>query len=256
MTLSPRRQELQRLYMNRILFEADEIDAAGNVVLFDERAEHIRAVLRLSVGGVIRSGILNGLGGTSRILEVDASHVKLATEHTQVMPSPWFDLLLAAPRPKVMKRLWPQLAALGVRRVVVVNAAKVEKCYFSSQWMNERAYRPLLIEGLTQAGRTTLPEVFIRNRFKPFIEDELAECFPTSQRLLAHPGARSKNRLLTHSTDRPLMAIGPEGGWTEYELALFADHGFQNFSLGTQTLRTDTACVALIAVLGWLCCQS
>jgi 16S rRNA (uracil1498-N3)-methyltransferase len=46
-----------------------------------------------------------------------------------------------------------------------------------------------------------------------------------------------------------LLAVGPEGGWNDFELGLLEAHGFQRFSLGWQTLRTDTACIALLAVL-------
>jgi len=60
------------------------------------------------------------LAGTSRILEVGGGRVRLQPEHTQAAPEPWFDLLLAAPRPKVLKRLWPQLAALGAGRPQVI----------------------------------------------------------------------------------------------------------------------------------------
>ena len=235
--------------MNRILFEPEEIRADGTVLLTDERAEHVRRVLRAAPGQVITTGTLNGLAGISRVLDVSESCVRLLPDHTVILPEPWFDLLLAAPRPKVLKRLWPQLAALGVGRVALLNAYKVEKCYFSSQWLDPLHYRPLLIEGLTQAGLTRLPEVRVCPRFKPFVEDELDGLFPTALRLLAHPGPR---RTLPHVADpkaRPLLAVGPEGGWTDYEMKAMVAHGFQMFSLGERILRSDTACIALVSVL-------
>ncbi len=45
-----------------------------------------------------------------------------------------------------------------------------------------------------------------------------------------------------------LLAIGPEGGWNAFELGLLAAHGFQKAGMGPRTLRTDTACVALLAI--------
>ncbi len=47
---------------------------------------------------------------------------------------------------------------------------------------------------------------------------------------------------------RVLMAIGPEGGWNDFELALLDAHGFQNVSMGPRTLATTTACVALLTL--------
>ncbi|MEI7900395.1 MAG: RsmE family RNA methyltransferase [bacterium] len=237
--------------MNRILLEPEELQTDGTVTLDDDRAAHIRQVLHAQAGQTVRTGWINGRMGTSRLLEVSEHHMRLLPDHTQETPLPWFDLLLAMPRPKVLKRLWPQLAALGVGRVVLLNANKVEKFYFSSQWVDLAYYRPLLVEGLTQAGLTRLPEVLVRARFKPFVEDELDALFPQTHRLLAHPGPRGLRPQAAGGEARPLLAVGPEGGWTDYELKMLAARGFQLFSLGERTLRTDTACIALISVLEW-----
>ncbi len=234
--------------MNLILIEPEELLADGTVTLADGRAAHLVQVLHAQAGRTVRTGTVNGPVGTSEVLEVAPGRVRLRPSHTGHAPAPWCDLLLAAPRPKALKRLWPQLAALGLGRVVILNASRVEKCYFSSQWLDPAAYRPLLVEGLTQACLTRLPEVLVRPRFKPFVEDELDSLFPGSRRLLAHPGPCAG--LADGGVGaRPLLAVGPEGGWTEYELRLLQARGFTRCSLGARTLRTDTACVALLAVL-------
>jgi RsmE family RNA methyltransferase len=149
----------------------------------------------------------------------------------------------------VLKRLLPQLASLGVGKLVLLNAYKVEKCYFSSQWLEPAHYTPLLVEGLMQSGTTRLPEVLIKPRFKPFMEDELDVLFSNALRLLAHPGEAKGHQWTLTEGQRPLLAVGPEGGWTDYELNQFLGRGFQPFSLGSRSLRTDTATIALIAVL-------
>jgi RsmE family RNA methyltransferase len=174
--------------MNRILITSDELLPDNTVTLTDFRAEHIRSVLKTRVGDEVKTGVLNGLIGTSAVEKIEDSCVVLRPHHDTQSPEPWFDLLLAVPRPKVLKRLLPQLAALGVRKLVLLNAYKVEKCYFSSQWLEPAHYTPLLVEGLMQVGTTRLPEVLIKPRFKPFMEDELDLLFPNALRLLAHPG--------------------------------------------------------------------
>ena len=237
--------------MNRILFESAEIQGDGTVSLSDGRAEHILNVLKAVPGQSLKTGQLDGPMGESRVLSIDGRQVRLRPDHTEVPPKPWFDLILAAPRPKVLKRLWPQLAALGVGRIVVLNAFRVEKCYFSSQWLKAAAFRPLLIEGLMQAGLTRLPQVLVRPRFKPFVEDELETLFPNAMRFLAHPGPRTPMGEMGARKRRPVLAVGPEGGWTDYELRTLQNRGFRLFSLGRRTLRTDTACVALSAVLAY-----
>ena len=48
--------------------------------------------------------------------------------------------------------------------------------------------------------------------------------------------------------ERVLLAVGPEGGWNEFELRLLAAHGFQSVGMGPRTLRSDTACIALLTL--------
>jgi len=237
--------------MNRILFESHEIDADGMVRLYDIRAVHIRKILRAEPGKVLKTGTLNGRSGISTVIDVSDDEVFLKCSHTVDSPEPWFDLILAAPRPLVLKRLWPQLAAFGAGRIVLVNASKVEKFYFSSQWVEEKGVKPLLIEGAVQAGLTHIPEFEVRMQFKIFMEDELDLIFPGSMQLLAHPGKVTDLSDGLTGGQRPLIAIGPEGGWTEFELKMFAQHGFSQFSLGERILRSDTACISLISVLDY-----
>ena len=109
---------------------------------------------------------------------------------TRRLPAPpAVDLLLALPRPKVLRRLWAQFAALGVGRIVLTNAARVERHYFDTHVLEESTYRPLLIEGLQQAGDTRLPRVSIHRQFRILIEDELDGLSNDGARLVAHPGS-------------------------------------------------------------------
>jgi len=55
--------------------------------------------------------------------------------------------------------------------------------------------------------------------------------------------------LARSSKTRVLLAVGPEGGWTDFEVQLLETHGFQPFGMGSRTLRTDTACIALLAIV-------
>jgi RsmE family RNA methyltransferase len=235
--------------MNRILFSADEIQADGAVMLSDDRAKHIRTVLRSRVGDIVRTGIVNGLIGLSRITRMTEDSVWLTTCHKEAAPEPWIDLILAIPRPKVMRRLWPQLASLGVGKIVVLSAFRTERNYFATQWLDPVHYTPLLINGLMQAGVSHLPKVHIRKWFKTFAEEALDMMFPDSQRLLAHPSDECNSFPSAKEWRRPVLAVGPEGGWAEYEIEILLAQGFTPFSLGSRTLRTDTATIALISAL-------
>jgi RsmE family RNA methyltransferase len=164
---------------------------------------------------------------------------------------PQVDLLLALPRPKVMRRLWAQLAAMGVGRIMLTNAARVERNYFDTHVLAPEVYRPLLIEGLQQAKDTQLPDVTVHRRLKILVEDELDGLVPEGLRLMADPAAEERpvDVLRGNESERVLLAIGPEGGWTEYERTLLGAHGFRTIGVGPRTLRTDTASIALLAVV-------
>jgi 16S rRNA (uracil1498-N3)-methyltransferase len=244
--------------MNLILCEPHEVRDDGVVLLTDGRAAHVRTVLRSSVGDTVRIGIVDGPIGRGEIVAIDDGGdggVTLrcdfdASAGAPVPPRPAVDLLLALPRPKVMRRLWAQLAALGAGRIILTNAERVERHYFDTHILDEATYRPLLIEGLQQACDTRMPRVSIHRQFRVLIEDELDTLSNDGARLVAHPHADADPPGRdTVSSPRALLAIGPEGGWNAFELTLLRRHRFEPISLGTRILRTDTACVALLALL-------
>jgi RsmE family RNA methyltransferase len=239
--------------VNLVLIEATEIDGAGNARLSGARADHIERVLHVVPGQTVRIGVIDGPRGTAIVTSIDGGAVVLQCALEREIPArPAIDLLLAVPRPKVMRRLWAQIAALGVGRIILTNAEKVERNYFDTHILAPETFRPLLIEGLQQARDTRLPEVSIHRQFKILIEDQLDELCASSQRVVADPSAeRSLTEVVqTGARERVLLAIGPEGGWNGFELGLLGAHGFQVIGMGPRTLRTDTACVALLALCG------
>src|SRR5262245_16142614 len=158
--------------------------------------------------------------------------------------------MLALPRPKVMRRLWPQLAALGVGHIILTNAERVERHYFDTHILTEASYRPLLIEGLQQARDTRLPLVSIHRQFRILVEDHLGDLpGPSGLRLVADPRASISiaSVLSASPAERVLIAIGPEGGWNAFELSLLDANDFQAVGMGPRTLRVDTACIGLLA---------
>lgn len=239
--------------MNLILCEAAEIQEGGTIALTGVRAAHVREVLRVAAGDEVRVGIVDGPSGRGTVVSIADDRVDLRCQFDdRIPPRPAIDLLLALPRPKVMRRLWAQLAALGVGRIVLTNASRVERHYFDTHILNESTYRPLLLEGLQQARDTRLPLVSIHRQFRVLIEDDLDRLSDADRRLVAHPGEAPSMSTAIASDPPParvLLAIGPEGGWNSFELDLLQRHRFTPIALGPRTLRTDTACIALLALL-------
>jgi 16S rRNA (uracil1498-N3)-methyltransferase len=224
--------------MNLLLLRDEDFQPDGTVRLVGRRLLHAREVLRAAEGDVLRVGRLGGLTGSGTTLSVSAEELLLRVDITEPPPPrPGIDLLLAMPRPKALRRVLPALASLGVDRVVLVNAARVEKSYFSSKVIDE-AFE-LFCEGLEQARDTRPPELVVRQRFRPFVEDELSEVFPgLGTRLLAHPVAPEG---VPKREGRAVVAIGPEGGWVPFEIDLLRKQGFLPFSLGPRPLRVEVA---------------
>ena len=238
--------------LNRILFEKGEIED-GVATCGGERAAHILDVLHGEVGQTLKTGEVDGMIGTGEIVGISRGAgptVRVKVCHDKESLRPWIDLVLAPPRPRVMKRLLPQLAAMGVGRIVLVGAKKVEKDFWGATLLKEENYRPLLVDGLMQAGTSILPTLETRRNFRRFVETELDALFPTARRIVAHPYGAEGAKGEEWTAGRPLLAIGPEGGWTDDEVALLESKGFARYSLGPRILRTDTATVALVARLG------
>ena len=240
--------------MNRILLESDEVDSSGRIVLCGQRARHINKVLHAKCGDILRIGLLDGPRGEGRVIAIEPDCVEIYGDFEgELPPAPQISLLLALPRPKVMRRLWAPLASLGVRRIILTNAEKVERNYFATHWLEEMVYRPLLIEGLQQSGDTRLPEVTIIKKFKPFIQDQICAEFEGVRKLLLHPRQAQPLGDIKLKSDREvLLAIGPEGGWSDYEVDLLAQYGFECVMHGWRVLRTDVACIAAIAAVNLL----
>lgn len=242
--------------MNLLLLEHDEVAADGTARLTGPRAAHLIGVLKVAPGRTVRVGLADGPKGAGRVTRVGSADVGLHCVFEETVPErPPVDVLLALPRPKVMRRLWAQLAALGVGRITLVNAWKVERMYFDTHVLTPELYRPLLIEGLQQARDTRVPEVRIGRRFSALMNEMDSQTGSGGEaRWLADPTAGRSPRQAVASRPagapltRVLVAVGPEGGWTDRERASLEAHGFQGVSLGPRALRSDTACVALLAL--------
>jgi RsmE family RNA methyltransferase len=238
--------------VNLVIIEPGELRASGELILSGTRAAHLINVLKVAPGSEVRVGVLEGPCGVGVVMSIASATIELRCAfETSLPPRPCVDLLLALPRPKVMRRLWAQIAALGVGQIILTNAERVERNYFDTHLLTPGGYRPLLVEGLQQARDTRLPGVSIHRQFKVLIEDELDGLFGDGLRLVADPSAaRSTGAVLqARSEERILLAIGPEGGWNDFEVRLLQAHGFHSVGLGPRTLRTDTACIALLALV-------
>jgi RsmE family RNA methyltransferase len=268
------RSSTSRRHLNRVFFERHELffDATDSTTLVselpqdDHRAVHISQVLKLQRGDKLKVGVLDvGMTDNATILRTPSAsfpsiQIELCNE-ASLLPTvqPNVDLILALPRPQRLERILPVVACLGVHRVFLTGAAKVEKDYFGSHLLRfPNELRKLLVEGLSQSACDThVPVVEVKPSLYKLLNHEFDNSFPVCGRsqtvfIVAHPPkvglSLVSERLLTQlsmldnkNVDRVVIAIGPEGGWQENEIRWFLDRSFKLIDLGERVLRTDIA---------------
>jgi RsmE family RNA methyltransferase len=230
-----------------LLFERDYI-STDTVRLYDRRLQHVTNVLRSSVGDELNVGLMNGPVGRGTVtrLTVDALEMLVVLNRQAPAPLP-LTLILALPRPKMLRRVLFSAASMGLKKIYLINAARVEKSFWKSPLLRDGRLQEQLMLGLEQAEDTLMPDIFLKPLFKPFVEDELPDISGGTLSLVAHPSAeqhcpRDVNRQIT-------LAVGPEGGFIPYEIGKFVSYGFTPVSMGGRPLRVETAVPALLARL-------
>ena len=199
--------------MNLLLLESHEITADNTVIFSDRRSEHIIRILACKPGDIVRVGVINGPVGTGEIVSIKNTEVALRfTPEGPPSEQPPLDLILGLVRPIMLKKILAQAASLGVGRIFLINANRVEKSFFGASLLKDEKYRTYLIEGLEQAKDTCLPQVSIHERFRPFIEDYIPTVESTYEKMLvAYPGGKfdMKQAVGSGTKGRTLLAVGP-----------------------------------------------
>ncbi len=154
-------------------------------------------------------------------------------------------LIIALPRPKMLKRIIQTCATMGAKDIYFINAFKVEKSFWQTPWLTEAKLEENLVLGLEQGVDTIMPKIHQKKRFKPFIEDELPAIAAESKKWVAHPGGSVD--CPRHFTEPTTLAIGPEGGFIDYEVAKLEETGFTVMGMGPRILRVETAVTALLS---------
>lgn len=235
--------------MNLVLCSQDDFIGEDVVAIRDNRRlQHIKQIHQIHLGDTLKVGLINGNIGTGRVVLLNETEIHLAVSLTQAPPKPLpVTLVLALPRPKMLKRTLQTIATLGVKKIYLINSYRVEKSYWQTPLLDESAIAEHLLIGLEQGCDTLLPEVHLIKRFKPFVEDELGNIVGTTRALVAHP-----------YTDLPCpaqidyaitLAIGPEGGFIHYEVDLLQKCGFTAVNLGERIMRVETVVPYLLGRL-------
>ncbi len=235
--------------MNLILLSPDDfIKPKTRVRLDDRRYLHIRDIHRAKEGDELSVGLIGGRIGTGKIASLTGEAIEMDISLNLQPPSPLpVTLILALPRPNILKRALQAASAMGVKTIFLIHSNRAEKSFWLSPVLKPEKIQEQLILGLEQGKDTVLPDIQLRKSFKPFVEDELPELIQGTRALIAHPQASEE---CPRDIRQPVtLMIGPEGGFIPYEIEKLTALGFTPVHLGDRILRVDTAVPALLARL-------
>jgi RsmE family RNA methyltransferase len=234
--------------VNILLFTESDYSEPGLITVSDQRLQHLREVHRAQPGDPVRVGIVDGLMGAGKILALDEHCASIAVSLDTPPPAKIpLSLIVALPRPKMLRRILRSAAEFGVEELHLLNSYRVEKSYWQTPVLAPDTIRSYLLQGLEQSRDTVLPAIHCHRRFKPFVEDELAALIGERRALLAHPG---NHPACPRGLDQPsLLVIGPEGGFIPYEVEKLQQAGCETVSLGPRILRVENAVTSLLGRL-------
>ena len=129
-------------------------------------------------------------------------------------------------------------------------AARSEKSLLAAAPRRAERWKKILREASQQSRRVRIPELASLSKPEAAF---LSHSDRLKILLSERPEARPLRGILEGQNVRPgvVLAIGPEGGWTEAEVQRAQTHGFREASLGRLILRTETAVIAALASLNY-----
>ena len=234
--------------MNIILLRPEDWLDSSKVELRDRRHVHIRDVLKPQIGSSLKVGKLGGARGTGVVTKLTHGESQLTTSLPQPPPPRHaFDIALALPRPKMLRRILRTIAEYGVDNLHLINSARVEKSYWQSPLLQQEKIHDALMAGMERSKDTIMTNVWLHQRFRPFIEDELTQiCGDRSCWITDMSATRSAVDI--DITSKPsIVIIGPEGGFVPFEIELAISTIAQPIHLGGRTLSVDTAVTTVLA---------
>jgi 16S rRNA (uracil1498-N3)-methyltransferase len=230
--------------MSRRRWIADEI-SGNRAALTGQHADHLSTVLRARLGQEFDIATPDGVR-RGRIIRLDQDRVEF--ELGEPVPAAAFPhLTLALSIFKFDRMEWAieKCTELGVVRIIPVIARRTEARLAAAAAKRVERWQRIARQASEQSRRPRPPEI---SQPLPLRE---ALALPGSTRVLlaeSEADARLADVLSSDLGGAIVLAVGPEGGWTDSELAAFRDAGWRFASLGSTILRAETAAIAATAV--------
>ncbi|MEZ4753134.1 MAG: RsmE family RNA methyltransferase [Bdellovibrionota bacterium] len=234
--------------MNLLLLYPEELDQ-GNALLKGKRAKELIDRHGLKSGDSLKVGIRNqGIGSGLVTIQGEELIIDFTLEREPPARRPIF-LICGISRPQTVKKVIQSAVLFGIKELHFVRASQAEKSYLDSQIFSEEVLERHLALGLEQAIDTISPTIEIHRQFKPFIEDYLSKLNSQNLKILADiSGEREFPKSIKQESQSIVLSVGPEAGWSDFEIECFTQSGFMPYSFGERVLRVETAVNALLGL--------
>ncbi len=212
------------------------------VTLSGCEAHHLLHVMRAEPGTKVV--LFDGQGGEfeAEVFRCDRAKVEFAVSPRQAIERELpHRISLAVPLPKGDRQRWliEKAVELGVSRLACLKTSRS----LGKGESNEKLAR-YVVEASKQCGRNRLMEISPAEHWGDFVRNE-----QSPQRVIAHPGGKPFAEIDCQQAEETCLAVGPEGGFTDEEIAQAVEAGWEVVGLGDRILRVETAALALIARL-------
>ena len=220
----------------------------GNVVDLDERSSHhLARVLRVRPGDAVTLFNGDGTNYTGEVAAVTKSQVSVTIHRAEAANSESplrTHLALAVSKGDRFDWAIKKATELGVTTIIPILSQLIDVRLSSERWQKKREHwQHIVISACEQSGRAVVPEVCAPQVLSRWVLEADAD-----YKCVLHPGVGSQ-ALPDRATSAALL-IGPEGGFTDDEVGLARDAGFRGLELGPRILRTETAPIVALTVLG------
>ena len=233
--------------MNVMILPSSAFDDTTAIIDEVGQLAHIKTVLKADVGDTLKIGKLGDKMGVGQIVHIDDNGCILHNVRLDADPPPKLGVtvVLALPRPKVLRRLIMDMTSFGVHHIILINSVRTDKSYWASPLLNR--LDEFILEGLQQGVDSIPPTITLAKRFKPFVQDEFPHLITGKSALVFHPYANTSFTSFVSKNPLPkIVIIGAEGGFVPYEIDLLASVGVQSVNMGERILRTESAVNAVL----------
>lgn len=230
------------------LYTAQSLAAGEYIVLETQPSRHLVKVLRLRKGAETR--LFNGDGREWAATLIDANPKATGIQVERLVKEECHPLLpihlgIGISRGDRMDQIIQKSTELGVTAITPLYSERSGTSLGSDREAKKhRHWQAIATAACEQSGRCRLPDLAPATTLESWVSGRLEDC-----KLLLHPTAEAS---ISHQARRPesiAVLIGPEGGFSDQEVAATTSAGFSDVSLGPRILRTETAPTATIAIL-------